>query len=205
VGSLNNVKQSQRYIGFGTEERPKGDAYASPEIATVKLLENVSFGNKIWEPAVGRGDISKVLAANGFNVVETDLYDWGYIESFSSLDYVSPLADYYAKLFRPDAVITNPPFNIPRNISHDFVVQGLKHTAPRKGKVAILQRLSFLESNKRKHLFEDFPFSQCLVFSSRLPRMHSFVHEGKKATSMIAFAWFVWDWEHVGPATLKFI
>src|SRR5262245_47430653 len=40
------------------------------------------------------------------------------------------------------------------------------------------------------------------VFRSRLPMMHRAGWSGPRASSAIAFAWFVWDRDHAGPAEL---
>jgi hypothetical protein len=45
-------------------------------------------------------------------------------------------------------------------------------------------------------------FSLVHVFADRLPRMHRQGWEGPRASSMTAFAWFVWLREHAGPIIL---
>lgn len=74
-----------------------------------------------------------------------------------------------------------------------------------RGKVAILNRLQWLEGQKRRKLFENTPLSRVLVFSGRIPRMHRFGYTGKTTTSLLAFAWYIWDWTHRGSPTIEWI
>lgn len=197
--AINNTKAAHSYIGHGTD-KPVGEFYPSPRIAVTSLLDYQSFGHNVAEPACGNGAVSSVLKEYGYNVYSTDLNDWGYGEG--GHDFLT--TDYYDDK-EIDAVITNPPFNIPRGISGKFVERGLEITKKTNGMVAILQKLTFLEGSTRQHLFTEMPFSKCLVFSKRLPRMHRFDYEGKKETSMIAFAWFIFDHKHRGPPTLGWL
>lgn len=195
--AINNAKHAQQFIGYNTEDRPKGDFYPSPPIAVEALLERVDFDPRLaLEPACGKGDISEVLLKNGFTVVSSDLYDWGYGQP--NVDFLS-----LAKIDQPLHIITNPPFNVPKDASMNFALKALELTKPHQTKVAFLQRLQWLEGKKRKKLFIEYPFAKLLVFSGRLPRMHRFDHTGKESSSMMAFGWFMWDWKHSGPPTIE--
>lgn len=191
--ALKDAKTAQKAAGYTDGQRPMGDFYPTPPIAVEKLLEVESFGPTIWEPCCGNGAISKILEAKGYAVISTDLHDWGY--GTPHKDFLKePLQDV-------DAIITNPPFNL----SYDFTVKALEATKARKGKVVMLNRLAWLEGVKRQKLFQSTPLSKVLVFSKRLPRMHRFDFTGEPGTSMLAFAWFVWDWTHEGKPTIEFI
>lgn len=55
------------------------DLNETPECITRALLSTGELTNKsIWEPACGRGAISKVLKDSGYNVWSTDIFDYGY-------------------------------------------------------------------------------------------------------------------------------
>lgn len=192
---LYNTKDAHRTLGFAAGgTRPKGDFYATPKEATLGLLGNMEFGNLILGPACGNGAISKILQdTGGYTVISQDLYDWGY--GVGGVDFTDcPIVDV-------DAVITNPPFKY----SSEFAYKALSCTKSRLGKVALLNRVQWLEGIKRKKLFQETPLSKVLVFSRRIPRMHRFDHEGKTSTNMIAFAWFIFDWKHTGPPMLGWI
>jgi len=191
--ALKDYKSAQQSAGYTDGDRPLGDHYSTPRIAVEKLLLSETFGKYAWEPCCGNGAISKILEENGFTVKSTDLYDWGYGET--GKDFLTePLIDV-------ETIITNPPFNI----SYDFAIRALEATKNKKGKVALLNRLSWLEGIKRKELFTKYPLSKVLVFSKRIPRMHRPDYTGKEGTSMLAFAWFIFDWSHVGPTTIEWI
>jgi len=192
--SIENTLQAQKYMGFHPgAPRPKGDFYASPPVAVEKLLEREKFGTLTMEPCCGSGVVSKVLEAHGYSVISRDLYDWGYGE---------PNRDFLKDdITEVDAVITNPPFKE----SLAFCEKALECTKARKGKVALLCRLQWLEGIRRKKLFESSPFKKTWVFSKRIPRMHRFGFEGEPGTTLLCFAWFVWDWTYQGEPTLGWI
>ena len=70
-----------RGISPDKANREKDDFYETPPEATRALLSVESFEGAIWEPACGRGAISKVLEGAGHEVISTDLMDRGYGEN----------------------------------------------------------------------------------------------------------------------------
>lgn len=180
--------------GYTETERPKGDFYATPEIAVRNLMAVETFGHDILEPCCGNGAISEVLKSYGKKVTSRDLHNWGYGEP--DRDFINSEVD---GAF--DAVITNPPFVL----FQQFSEKALEYVKERKGKVAMLGRVQALEGIKRRPLFENGPLKKVWVFSRRLPRMHRYDYEGKTATSMIAFSWFIWDFNHKGEPTVGWI
>jgi len=186
------AKLFQKMLGHPAPRVP-GDSFNTPRVATDALLEVVKFGKLILEPCCGTGSISKVLIERGYDVISRDLYDWGFGEVGEDflISDVEPV----------DAVITNPPFNH----GTQFALKALECTKERNGKVAMLNRLLWMEGRKRKKLFVDYPLSQVLVFSGRLPRMNRPDFKGETTKSLLAFAWFIWDWTYVGEARLAWI
>ena len=151
------------------------------------------FGQQVLEPACGDGSISKVLETAGYDVTSWDLYDWGH--GRTGLDFLDqPQQDF-------DAVITNPPFKL----AVPFTLKALEFTETRNGKVAVLNRIQWLEGIRRKPLFECGPLSKVWVFSSRIPRMHRFDFCGVAGTSLLCFAWFVFDWAYQGEPRLGWL
>jgi hypothetical protein len=80
-----------------------------------------------------------------------------------------------------------------------FVARALE-LSPR---VIMLLRLAFLESDRRRHILENRGLARVHVFHKRLPMMHRDGWEDRKANSGMAFAWFVWNRAHAGPATIN--
>ena len=174
----------------------KADFYSTPRIAIDKLLEVEQFGNTVLEPCCGTGAIAGPLKEAKYIVTASDLYDWNY--GNTGIDF---LGNYYDGCAF-DAVCTNPPFCK----SLEFTLKALQLTKPRNGKVAMFNRVQWLEGKARyDNLYSQLPFSKLWVFVSRLPRMHRYMWEGKPTTSMMAFAWFCFDWQHTGTPTIGWL
>ena len=163
-------------------KRPKDDFYPTPPSAIKALLEVEKFESPVLEPACGEGNISEVLKEHGYNVDSTDLIDRCYGDT--GVDFLK------GEFFGVGSIITNPPYNL----AQEFVVMSLKLTRALNGKVAMLLRLQFLESQRRKLLFESTPLSKVWVFSWRVPMWRNGVVTG--SGKMAPYAWFVWDWKY---------
>lgn len=128
------------------DERAANDYYATDPQAVEMLLALESFAPLIWEPACGEGHISKVLTANGYEVISTDLIYRGYGEP-------EPM-DFLTETF-PDFegdIITNPPYSA----GLEFVERALETVRP-GGKVAMFLKVQFLEGKRRGELFAKTP------------------------------------------------
>ncbi|MCC2652787.1 MAG: hypothetical protein K0Q60_2950 [Microvirga sp.] len=160
--------------------RERDDFYETPPDAVIDLISAETFHGPIWEPACGRGAISKVLEANGYEVVSTDLVARGY--GRSPIDFLleqAPMA--------PN-VITNPPFKL----AEEFV-RHARRICP--GKIALLLKLAFLEGLKRADLFRSDPPARVWVFSRRIACTSPVITSRRDGIGggMLAFAWFVWE------------
>lgn len=99
-----------------------------------------------------------------------------------------------------NVILTNPPFRL----AQEFVETAMR-LLPEGGRLYLLLRLQFLEGRKRRQMFIDHRLIRVHVFSYRLPRMHIFGHKGKKSTSTLCFAWFVFERGYKGPTELRWI
>jgi len=160
-------------------ERDMYDFYPTPGYVVEELLKREKFSTNIWEPACGKGDISEVLENHGHLVTSTDLMDRGYRGQFVCMDFLN------SEPFDGD-IITNPPFKC----ALEFVNQAKMNSS---NKIAFFLRTLFLESEKRKKMFEDqeFPLKAVYQFSKRVTLYKGDVK--MKNSGMIAYAWFVWD------------
>jgi len=163
------------------------DFYETPTSATRALLAVEEFDGAIWEPACGFGAISRILEDAGHEVISTDL-----VQRCHGIGRTDFLMEW---LPRAPNIITNPPFKL----AEQFARQAVRLTT---GKVALLCRLGWLEGRQRRLMFEQLPFARLWVFSGRLPMMHRHDWTGPRASSAIAFAWFVFEHGHTGPATI---
>ena len=171
----------------------KDDLYETPPEAVRALLavEKIPAG-AIWEPACGPGAIVRVLKEAGHRVYATDLVD------YASPDQDAARIDFLLEQQAPDfhigAIITNPPYKL--------AGQFVRHALPLCPRVIMLLRLAFLESDRRSSILDGGQLARVHVFRNRLPMMHREGWDGPRASSSIAFAWFVWDRLHSGPTEL---
>lgn len=157
------------------------------------LLTEESFHPVVWECACGEGHLSKVLEANGFEVISTDLIYRGFGDP-EPLDFLKNTLEN----FEGD-IITNPPYKY----ALEFVEQALNSVQPGR-KVAMFLKLQFLEGKSRKQFFIQNPPKTIYVSSSRL--MCAMNGEFEKCSSRaVAYAWFVWEKGFKGDPVIKWI
>lgn len=125
-------------------DRADADYYATEPAATEWLCKIEQFANPILEPACGQGHISKVLKANGYDVVSRDLVDRGYGEIADFLFFNNEKWD--------GDIITNPPYSFAK----EFVERALEMIQTGH-KVAMFLKLTFLEGKGRAELFKNTP------------------------------------------------
>lgn len=165
------------------------DLYETPEGATLAVTHVERLPLRLWEPAAGRGAMVRPLRAAGHLVIASDLIDYGQPTHFGGRDFLKePLPA------GVEAIITNPPYQL----AEAFV----RHALELSPLVLMLLRLAFLESQRRSDILENAGLARVHVFRKRLPMMHRDGWTGPKASSGIAFAWFVWDRSHRGPTTI---
>jgi hypothetical protein len=168
------------------------DVYMTPPVATRALMRRVQLPLKLWEPACGDGTgILDPLRAAGYEVIGSDLVDYGRPDVFARRDFL-------LERKAPDGcegIVTNPPFKL----AEQFVAHALD-LCPR---VVMLLRLAFYESERRCVLLEERGLERILCFRKRLPMMHCASWEGRKANSGMAFAWYCWRRGHTGPTTIQ--
>ena len=166
------------------------DLYEAPAVAVHALLHPEQLPRRIWEPACGPGAIVKILREIGRFVVASDLHDWGCPASESGIDFLQETRAPAGV----ECVVTNPPFKL----ADQFVAHALL-LVPR---VFMLLRLAFLESTRRTPILESGRLARVHVFRNRLPVMHRHGWDAPRASSSTAYAWFVFDQKHGGPATI---
>jgi len=172
--------------------------YETAPDATRALLAHQQLPHGIWEPHVGKGALAEVLFAAGHAVYCSDIVDRGY-------PYQSATGDFLKSTGCPqgvDGIVMNPPFA--------WAALHVRHALQLCPYVAALLPLAFLEAGNeitelgraRLWCLDKGHLAQVLVFKSRLPMMHRDGWEGPKASSNVAYAWFVFDADHSGPATI---
>ncbi|MDX9739542.1 MAG: class I SAM-dependent methyltransferase [Candidatus Dojkabacteria bacterium] len=170
--------------------RVSKDFYATPEIATEKLLEVEHFEGLILEPACGMGHISKILEKK-YSVKSFDIENRGYGDKQDFLLY-----NEFA-----DNVVTNPPFSL----FQEFAEHSLEIT---NSKVCLFGKLQALEGQKRSVFLETSPLKTVYVFRKRINPMRDGKEtdeKGKRWASTMAFAWYVWEKGYEGKPTIEWI
>ena len=184
-------------------EREENDYYATDPQAVELLLEKENFSHCIWECACGEGHISKVLQRHGYNVMSSDLImrDWDlqYPEpvDFLKTNYIPTLTEE----FHTDGydIVTNAPYKYATEfVEHamDLVKEGHK--------VAMLLKIQFLETTKRRKLFKKYPPKTVWVFSKRINCAPNGNFEGC-GSSATCYCWFVWEKGFQGKPTIDWI
>jgi hypothetical protein len=130
-----------------------------------------------------------VLRDRGHAVIASDLVDHGF-----PLDFIG---DFLLQTKAPvgcEAIVTNAPFKI--------IGKFTQHALDLVPRVYLLCRLAFLETVRRTDILEHRGLARIRVFRKRLPMMHRDGWTGKRSSSAIAFAWFVWVRGHRGPTVV---
>jgi hypothetical protein len=169
---MNDLKKAQSISGFSTKREPM-DNYPTPDIAVIELLKRERFDGVVWEPCCGSGNIARHFDNCIATDIRTNVYGRGGIDFLNEYKNV-------------DCIVTNPPFRLAK----EFVEHSLECSSD---KVAMLLKLAFLESRSRYDLFKHSPLKTVWVFSNRLPWIREGENTMEGKSSMIPFAWFVWE------------
>lgn len=175
-------------------DREKDDFYPTPAYATEALIERENFFGTTWEPACGDGAIVKVLQERSMDVIFSDLVYRGFGNN-NQMDFLKTN-------IQCENIITNPPFVL----AQEFIEHSKKCASQ---KIAMFLKTTFLEGARRYPMFMDleFPLARMYQFCKRvnLYKGCETIDKSTISSGMIAFAWFVWDKEHKGPATIHWI
>jgi len=179
------------------EEREKDDYYATDPKALEILLEKETFFPYVWECACGEGHLSQVLKQHGYKVKSSDIVDRGY-EGTEIIDFLSVRKEDVDCVF-PRDIITNPPYKYAK----EFVERALDISMD-SAKVAMFLKLTFLEGQARRALFDTNPPARVYVFSGRVKCAKNGDFEGT-GSSAVAYAWFVWKKGFKGAPVIKWV
>lgn len=153
------------------------DFIQTPRIAVDILLTHEQFDGLVWEPACGRGAISKVLKEKGLKTWSTDLIDRGYGDE-SGVDFL--------KTNRAvDNIVTNPPYSLlPEFVARCRVLS--------RRKFALLLPLVALSSAMRRAsaVSEPVPPARIYVFKRKIPWVNQLDQE---MPSIFPHMWAVWE------------
>ena len=129
------------------------------------------------------------------SILSTDLIDRGF--GTSGVDFLK-----VEDVWNGD-IITNPPYKF----AQDFVEHAMKlieKSDVADLKVAMFLKLTFLEGQARKKMFEKYPPKVIYVYSQRRKCALNGEFE-KTGSSASAYAWFIWQKGFVGNPIIKWI
>jgi len=170
------------------ESQASLDDFPTPPWATRALMEHVikpsEFGYgihraSVWEPACGRGFMSRPLGEYFLSVLSTDISDYGWRGQCGINDFLAGDIEPVDALW----VITNPPFKR----AHDFINRSVGSGR----NTAVLVRTGFLEGVRRyNQLFKERPPNIIAQYSERVPMVRGRVD--KNASTATAYCWLIW-------------
>ena len=163
--------------------------YPTPPEAVRALLSVESFSGTIWEPACGKGAISMELEKAGYEVVSTDLGNWGYgISGKDFLKSEKPLAKH---------IITNPPYG-KYGLGDAFIRKALIHTQKTGGSVAMLLNLRSLCNPKRYFKFIKTPPAAIYALDELTCWPYGIKTSNYARIAKQQYCWAVWKPNHIG-------
>lgn len=191
VGTSESVFKQMGASNHSPLKREYRDYYATDPVTIDALFKQEKFCDKIWEPACGEGHLSKRIASYGKKVRESDIEDRMNNEV---LDFLTCEDKWDGD------IITNPPYSKAK----EFVEKSLELIKD-GGKVAMFLKLTFLEGQARRKLFEQHPPKTVYVFSKRQNCARNGDFSTYKTNSSMCYAWFVWEKNYKGITGIKWI
>lgn len=175
-------------------DRANNDFYATNPKDVEKLFSecNIPFAQNILEPCAGEGHIAQVFKDKGYNVTACDLIQrnypldkcWDFLKQAESFD---------------GDIVTNPPYEL----ATEFVTKAL-NIIPEGNRVVMFLKLTFLESKKRKPLFETKQLKTVYVYTNRTACAKNGDPSGF-GTGAVAYAWYEWVKGYNGDPIIKWI
>ena len=169
--------------------RATDDWYAEPAWCVDLLLDREPFASSVWDPCAGSGNIPQRCLARGITAIGSDIADRGY--GCAGLDFFS------VEMVTPTSIVSNPPYDV----LQEFIDHALKIST---GKVAVIARIAFLASVRRKVWFESGPLARVWVMSRR-PSMPPGGTDVPAKGGSVDYAWFVFDRTVIGPPTFGWL
>lgn len=119
------------------------------------------------------------------DITGVDIVDRGYPNTIVH-DYLT-----YETDEQFDCIITNPPYSLAK----EFVLKSMEFLKE-NGQLIMFLKIQFLESEKRKELFEKYPPKYIYVFRNRMATWNNgepLDPNGKRWATTMCHAWFVWE------------
>lgn len=194
MGALKGISMS-----LSGRKRDDGiDFYSTPKWAIEELLKKEQFSGSILEPFSGSGAISKVLENYGYTVYSSDLREDKNVYGYKGID-----------LFEIEKTIANNIISNPPYFCATEAIEKCLDLVPKGGNVAMILKLSFLESAKRYEFWKRTPLKKIYVFCKRVVFWNELLQPDdgtrSKHGGTIPFAWYIWEKGYKGEPTIDWI
>lgn len=175
-------------LGGSGYARNENDFYPTEPPATQVIVdffkEHFPWVRKVWEPACGAGDMTRVLRQT-FQVIDTDKFPQGSglddeEQAELSFDF---LVD--APIFSFDAGITNPPYG---DLAEEFAKRCVEYARELHTPMALLMRNEWDCAKSRKYLLGDCPLYYAKVVLLWRPRWIA----DSTGSPRHNYAWYIW-------------
>lgn len=179
--------------------REENDYYATQPSSVRDLILafnrlNLQFDRTILEPSVGEGNIAKEFQKLGFNVIGYDIVDRGW--AGTRIEDFLQVAE--RPTYNPMTIVMNPPYK--DCLQHIYKALEMLHVGEY---CCAFLKIQFLETKKRRPLFEFQPPKYVAVFSERQQAQKN--NEEAKNRSAMCFCWFIWEKGFTGRPQLLWI
>jgi methylase of polypeptide subunit release factors len=154
----------------------KNDFVQTPKEITEALLKLEKFEGSILEPCCGKGAISEVLKSEGYEVISSDKFSYGYGEEKDLFEVEEEF----------DNIITNPPFTQQQKVKKHLLNLAKK-------KVCLLWYVKNLGNEIETKTSKNLKY--VYVFNKRIDWV-----ETKLGW---LFAWYVWEKGYEGDVIIK--
>ena len=188
-----------RHPSLGRSRAVRGlDQFDTPPVALDPLFEHeplLAGVTRVCEPFCGKGNLVLAMRARGLTVFASDIADRGCPDS--------TMLDFRAMTERPpgcDVLVSN--------CAYADAMGHIEHAlALRFRVIVLLLKLSFLCTDERyERLHPRGHLCRVHVLAERLQGMHDAAHiaaGGKESSQSQVHAWFVFDRDYCGPATIN--
>ena len=201
TGNRNSVFKTLGASNHTDKERQHEVFYATDPVATEWLLKLENIHDVVIDNSVGEGDLMFPIIKSGRKVIGFDI-----VNRFSQHPGFEFRNENWLD-FNPDKLLNaDIIFNPPYKLAQEFVEHSINLVEEGR-KVCAFLKLQFLESKKRKELFEKYPPKTVYVSSSRILCAKNAQFDDMRAAggSAVAYAWFVWEKGYKGDTEVDWI
>lgn len=188
-GSIFKMLAATAHGKGGKAAREVNDFYSTDPKAVEDLLRYVQLQNHVTEPSCGNGNIAKVLVSHGHTVNAFDLIDRGY----------GAVKDFLTDDTMVDGdIVMNPPYQY----ALEHILHGLQ-VLKNGNKLCAFLKVQFLESQKRKPLFDQHPPKYVYVFRKRA---NSYRNDDRTCGGgAVCYCWYIWEKGYTGEPVIRWI